>query len=481
MSKMKIAFIPIDNRPVCYTLVEQIAKIDKNLELLLPDRKYLGDLKKNADVEPIYNWLSDIVDIDAIILSLDTIAHGGLIPSRRSTDSFVEVESRMLKFKELLKEKNTKIYAFSSIMRISNNNVNEEEKEYWSEYGEKIFKYSYDLHKDGEVKTDVPAEIIEDYTNTRKRNFDINKMYLEWQKEELFNTLVFSKDDCAEFGLNVQEAKALDYLIRRDGLDKKTCAMPADAGMTTISCPPSALIKTGADEIPLSLLARAIIGDKKVKIAPKFTHPDFINNISKYEDISVYESVKGQIELAGAKFSILSDEKDADITLLVNNFKETQGELVMGVDVEGFDGQFILPEKPYVIADILNANGADNSFVEKLLALDIDSNKFLGYAGWNTTGNTLGSTLCCALVKYFAQDYDENAFKKVQMVRFLDDWAYQANVRKFIKSKDKSPNTENLKTAMCAYEEILNKKFGTNFSPSYGFPWDRFFEVEVKI
>ena len=34
-----------------------------------------------------------------------------------------------------MKEKDAKIYAFSSIMRISNNNYNEEEKEYWKDYG----------------------------------------------------------------------------------------------------------------------------------------------------------------------------------------------------------------------------------------------------------------------------------------------------------------------------------------------------------
>ena len=56
---------------------------------------------------------------------------------------------------ELMNNKG-KIYAFSSIMRISNNNVNEEEKEYWSDYGTKIFEYSYNFHKECIDETDVP-------------------------------------------------------------------------------------------------------------------------------------------------------------------------------------------------------------------------------------------------------------------------------------------------------------------------------------
>ena len=35
---MKIAMIPIDNRPVCYALPREIAKIDADLEFLLPEK-----------------------------------------------------------------------------------------------------------------------------------------------------------------------------------------------------------------------------------------------------------------------------------------------------------------------------------------------------------------------------------------------------------------------------------------------------------
>ena len=42
--------------------------------------------------------------------------------------------------------KNAAIYAFSSIMRISNNNCNEEEKSYWDKYGKKLFDYSSFQH-----------------------------------------------------------------------------------------------------------------------------------------------------------------------------------------------------------------------------------------------------------------------------------------------------------------------------------------------
>ena len=204
-----IVFIPIDNRPVCYTLAQQIASIDNNLRLLLPPRELLGDLTKTADTDGIIQWLKTVSQADKVIVSLDTIAYGGLIPSRRSTDGFEAIKKRMEEFRQILSNKNAKIYAFSSIMRISNNNINEEEKDYWSSYGKKIFQYSYEVHKnapESNIETDIPQEILQDYLKTRKRNFDINLMYLDWAKDGIFDTLVFSKDDCAQYGLNVAEA-----------------------------------------------------------------------------------------------------------------------------------------------------------------------------------------------------------------------------------------------------------------------------------
>lgn len=462
MAGLNIAFIPIDNRPVCYTLAQQIAAIDRDLALFLPPREMLGDLNRSADINGIFNWLKKLENIDSIVVSLDTIAYGGLIPSRRSSETFEEIKNRMESFFALLREKNAKVYAFSSIMRISNNNINEEEKEYWSLYGEKIFKYSYELHKnapDTDVKADVPPEIIQDYLKTRQRNFEINKMYLNLSKQGVFETLVFSKDDCAKYGLNVGEAQVLEESIRANALN--------------------ALVKTGADEIPLSLLSRALAGGRGIKIAPVFTQKDYTNRISKYEDVSVSDSVRGQIELAHCE---VADVSDADIVLVVNNFKQEQGELVMGVDVEGFDGEIELPQKPYLIADILNANGADNSFVKKFFEKQIDWDKFLGYAGWNTTGNTLGSALCCAIVKFLANNPDEAAFKKVQAVRFLDDWAYQANVRKALKLRFDKPDIEALKTLMQPFEKTLQEKTGLDLTTTkYSYPWNRFFEIEVSV
>lgn len=436
---MNIGFIPIDNRPVCYTLPLQISSVDKSINLFLPNREWLGDLEKYADTDKIFEWLKTLPKMDAFIVSLDTIAYGGLISSRRSTSSFEQIKEKIERFKSLIKA--DRIYAFSSIMRISNNNVNQEEKEYWSDYGEKIFEYSYNLDKNGTTETDIPEEILEDYLSTRERNFEINKIYLEWQKEGFFDTLVFSKDDCAEFGLNVREAKELERL--------------------------GGFVKTGADEIPLTLLSRAI--DKNITINPIFLEPDSKNLISNYEDVSIEKSVLGQLDLGGFNVS-----DTADIDLYINNFKDHQGEIVMKIPTEPYSGCWETPNKPYIIADVRFANGGDNALVNQFKPFD---DKFYGYSAWNTSANTLGSLICGAKIKYNAKEYDDENFKRLQIVRLLDDWAYQANVRQQLET----PDIEKCKNLMKPFEEKVFKIVGMRANINYSFPWNRLFEVEIEF
>ncbi|MBE7706707.1 MAG: DUF4127 family protein [Cyanobacteria bacterium SIG30] len=445
----KIAFIPIDDRPICYTLIQQITAIDKDIDLYMPKREYLGNLTKSSNIEEILSWLNNLDKIDYLILSLDTIAYGGLINSRRSNDTYDEIISRIKKLEKIIENKKCKTYAFSSIMRISNNNINEEEKEYWNIWGKKIFEYSYHTHKARANKTEtcienrIPKDILDDYLNTRNRNFLVNQYYLEIINK--FDYLIFSKDDTGKFGLNVEEAEILNKKIKEKKLNAK--------------------VKTGADEIPLSLLSRAIMGNSNLTINPIFIKNESINLISKYEDISIKECVMEQIEITGAK----TDDQNYDIKFFINNFEAEQGDHVLG---DLINKNNIIIEKcntPYFIADVNNANGADDNLIDALFKNSIDDN-FYGYAGYNTSANTIGCALCIAITRYLAKRFDENAFKKLLFTRFMDDWAYQAHIRK----------TEFNKFEL--YENKINRFLKTKYTNlKYNRPWNRSFEIEITI
>lgn len=461
-----ILFIPIDNRPITYSLTKQISQVNKSLNLKLPERNLLGGLVESADIEGILDWLKLETKADLIILSLDTLCYGGLVSSRRCLESFFELKKRVDTLKEILiykknRNKNLKIYATSSIMRISNNNVNEEEKEYWNLYGEKIFKYSYEKHKNKTAKTDVPQEILDDYLQTRKRNFDINKLYLEFLKENVFDFLIYSKDDTGKFGLNVEEACFLEKEI-------KNLNLPA-------------IVKTGADEIPLGLLLRGVVENLPLKFKIVYSNPKTVDKISRYEDLSVKNCVEEQIKI-GVQNSIITD-KNEDIILFVNNFREKQGDLVFQDVINSSPKAVIDFKKPFIIADINNANGADIGLVENMLKGF--SPEIMAYSGYNTSANTIGSALCLGVISYLAKKddvFDAEAFKKVMFIRLMDDWGYQANVRKKIQGTkncifELEKNLLDFKPFQDRIEKFLNKKFEV----SYSLPWKRSFEIEIEV
>ena len=147
-----------------------------------------------------------------------------------------------------------------------------------------------------------------------------------------------------------------------------------------------------------------------------------------------------------------------------------------GVNTESFADEFKTPKTPYMIADVRFANGADNNFIDEFFKNKIDEN-FYGYSAWNTTANSLGSLICAAKVRFFAKKYNPDAFKKLQAVRFLDDWAYQANVRQTLES----PDIKALSAGMVNYEKIVELALDTKISAKYSFPWNRLFEVEVEL
>ena len=548
---VKIVLIPLDNRPVSYTLPQQIASLNKNIKVFAPPREFLGGLVSYSQVDKILEWLDEILKqekIDYIVASLDTIAYGGLIPSRRLNTSPEEIIKNLTIFKKIVNcnrlprrgnapprnDGLPKIYAFSSIMRISDSYVNEEEKEYWDKFGKEIFKYSYFKHKADviarneaiqtplnnewitssqaprndeqtlqELKNKIPPEILDDYLKTRERNFSINRFYLKWIEEKFLDFLVYSKDDTGQFGINVQEAETLDSEIQ----DKKLFG--------------KAITLTGADEIPSDLMSKAIVdnadceqrlkggGDEpstgtpfmasnqvtsqKIKIFPVFSTENGKNVISRYEDKTILESVSGQIKLCGGE--IADSEENADMVMLVHTPKNIQNDHCLKIYPEPENKEAVKfcidfiknSQKPVIVGDISCANGGDNLLVMQILDKTLDINKIYGYAGWNTTGNTLGSVISIGISRFIAEktgDFELNNFKKTLLVRLVDDWAYQTIVRQKIRAITNLADRKTLKEELVPLVLNLTKKIEYNLNLSdfnLDFPWNRTFEVEIII
>ena len=221
--------------------------------------------------------------------------------------------------------------------------------------------------------------------------------------------------------------------------------------------------------------------NENIKIKPIFLQENSTNLISKYEDISIKDCVLAQMELAKVKY----DNQNYDLKMIINNFEDEQGDLVLGDRINNISNKINFPNEPYFIADVNNANGADNNLIKQLL--EQKTPNFLGYCAYNTSANTIGCAIFCAIVKFLAQknnSYDKNAFLKFQLIRLIDDWIYQAIIRKSVRESELE-----FSEALAQKEEEINKLAQKaceflDFYPNkmtYSLPWNRSFEIKIKI
>lgn len=475
-------FIPLDNRPVCYDLPLQIAKM-AGVKMFAPPKEILGGLTFQADFAALKEWTVNTVKskrVNTAVIALDTIAYGGLVASRWSEEYFDDIISRINNYLQILNSYKVTIYAFSSVLRISNNNINEEEKDYWAEYGTKIFKYSNLLHKStkleapniqeelNKVMQEIPQEILEDYISSRERNFEINQYYLEKVKNNSIEQLVLCQDDTAKWGINVMEAETLKNLIIQYKLQNKV------------------MIHPGTDEVGAGLITRAYMFPNSLSVYPIYTQEEGKEIIANYEDRAIKKSVEGQIKLVGAKKS--NSIGSADLVLVVHLPEFQQGDHILDEEPEGTSedalskciGLLQSLNKPISIADILWANGSDPELVDKLLNPEVNFDNLYGYSGWNTASNTIGSSLSMGIMRVHAEKeniVNRQAFKKILLVRFIEDWAYQSVVRQTLKEPDLIELNDKIKKMI----NPLLRKLDYSSDISLSFPWNRLFEVEVKV
>lgn len=506
--KRKLALLPMDFRPYTYEVPQQIASI-ADWEVIVPEKHLLSFLKKPGDIEALQQWLLKVSsDVDGLIISIDTLAYGGLIPSRVCEDDLEEIIDRISILKQLSQLTNKKIMAFSTTMRISNSYVNEQEKTYWNKYGKDIWKYSYHSHRyqeTGDMESDniikhleeiIPQSILNDYLQTRKRNFQVNKYLLDYVEEGIIDFLSFPQDDTAPFGFNIQEQKEIIQEIDNRFLHSKVYVYP------------------GADEVAITLTGRIICELEKIKTPifyMFFSGETGALQPAMYEDRPIIESVKAQVFAMGGYTVETSIE--ADISLAVNTPGRLQGDIALQQNLEGVDtgdrniGEWLKRIEHYLdkgrnvaIADVAYANGADKAMVPRLLEQRLFE-RLIGFAGWNTAGNTLGTVIPQATMAYVAEKRQVQPQNKVKreilhqlLTRLLSDYLYLSVTRQNVKDilKSKNPTSEELLTTVQNIfekdlQDLINKLLPVQLNGykwevnKVYLPWERLFEVGLEI
>jgi hypothetical protein len=469
--KPVMVLLPLDDRPVNYDYPTYLARM-AGYDLRLPPREWMGNPWRESQHSQLVDWLvKEAKTADVLIVALDTLAYGGLIPSRTSYDPLDTVFERLSVLKKIKASRpSLPILASSVILRISRANSSEEEKEYWAVYGSAMFRLSYLEHKNSlavassqeqaemaDLSRRIPPDVVEDYQTGRQRNHQVNMRMIDWLEDDIFDFLLFPQDDTAEYGWNIAEARILQVTLRCKNLTDRAITYP------------------GADEIGSLLLASAVCKQAgfKLCIYPRYSSISSPGVVTAYEDRPIHELLKAHLTPLGG--TLAASPAGADLTLFINAPAHAQGEASLqwpnwkGLEflkselpaslssyLEGVEAdptyqvtrhEMETPdrspeelvrallveldhERPAALADVAFVNGSD-LVLGKQLMQHTKCSRLSAYGGWNTAGNTLGTVLAHAALRILAQRHGDDPDKtrahyEFLFLRFLDDYYYQA-------------------------------------------------------
>lgn len=488
--------LPVDGRPAVRAQVQQLLAI-AGWELRCPEVSALGHFREPADRDALAAWLRlHAADADGLVLSLDMLIYGGLVPSRFTPDPLDTLRSRLALLHELkAAHPGLPLFAMLATMRISDNDVADEEKPYWAEHGRRLWAWSY--HSDraavlaatvgggGEeaarsaaaaatAESAIPAAVRADYKATRERNFAVALDVLGLVQQGTIDRLVLPQDDTALYGFNIAERRSLAAEVARRGLASRVA------------------IYAGADEVLHTLAARLVAqleGRPALRVHTVCSNPEHVAQLTAlYEDRPLLDAVAAQVAAVGAVAS--PDETSADVLLAVHSQGTAQGDWAMRralrephpLDPAWLAGvrRWQQAGKPVLLADLAYANGGDPALFAQLGTLPS------AYAGWNTASNSLGSLLATAVL---AQGRWHRAEARQALeLRLLEDLVYQAQLRQKLRGQI----DETLATAadLLAAARAVVVPAANAWATEHGLvcrvadvalPWGRTFEIDLQL
>ncbi|WP_119316455.1 DUF4127 family protein, partial [Calidithermus terrae] len=410
-------------------LPHQLARV-AGVELLSPPLGLLNDLNRPGDVAGIAEWLREHAPAaDAALVTLETLALGGMIPARRVSDPLEAALGRLEALREVKRDNpRLRLLAHGVIVRVAHDNDPLEEKPYYGEWGAALRRVSEwtDRVERGadpggleEARKAVPAEVLGDWLSTRERNHALHQAAIGLLQEGVLEHLCLTLDDTTPYGLAARDRRRLEARLDALSLWNRADVYP------------------GADEVAAVLLARALVNGSGRKPRVWVRYPSALapHSVMLYEDRVLGELVKAHLRAAGCVAA--SSPESADLILAVNAPAHRQAH--RQPDLEAVDtANRHLPEfvervaedlgagRRVAVADVAYANGAEERFT-RLLLQAVDVTRLAGYAAWNTAGNTLGSAIACGVCALHGGD--PVALAEATLSRLTDDWLYQGRVR----------------------------------------------------
>jgi len=417
-SELRIAFVPLDDRPATEDFPQRIAAIC-GARLELPPQSTLGHFTQPGDPAAIGRWLLglDAGGLTAVVVSTDMLAYGGLVASRAPDTSLGAALYRLRALADFHRlHPDVPIYAFGTVMRLAPTATKESEPylEALSHYAalagvalptpEQSAALAISRH-------DIPDDVYWQYIGTRARDLALDEQLLVMDAEGDFAALALTQDDAgSDTGLHVPEEARLRALAVQLGVTR------------------TAFFNPGADEMGMVMSVRAI--EDAVRWAPSVDIVYPSTAAAQARDPLEYVPIDQTIgDLAG--FMRMADQTDAGFALAVIAPDPAVQTATF------FDADIVAPlraNKPVAIADLsfLTGDAAAQAYAVTTLGADGVAGDPIAYASWNTTANTAGTALATAAATLVGRrfgTFDAGAAATFLFERYVDDYGYRLEVR----------------------------------------------------
>lgn len=490
-----ILYVPQDDRPVDYEYTVSTAE-EAGYQVLTPPAQYLSGMNFHGSPDKLMAWVdANAGKADAMVLSIDSLVYGGLVDSRKHNLPMETLTARLEKVEALHKShKKVPIYVFSTVMRSPWAGGKGVEPDYYLTMGSDIYQLaSLQAKMDEEglnpqerndwfaIMRRVPMEYLQDWYNRRRKNMSINYRLIDDARKGVFTYYSLGHDDNSVSTQSSLESKYLE--MAGDGIPK-----------TAFGSFP------GADQLGLLLITRASndFNNYHPKITVIYPLGGGEKTVPRYDGQAIGKTIASHVEAIGGT---MVDNERPDLLLAVNtplttsttesgNFENFPIMLQSTRDFLTQIEKAVNLGIPVSIVDMAFSNGSDNTLVYGLYQ-DQMMYRLAAYNGWNTASNSVGYGIAQGVLsKYMTAD----AHRDMLTTQYLDNWAYQANVRDYIYRMQQKLEAG----VVTQYYPTLNEELQSRtkeqlqrYASTYlgidpktvdvTLPWQRLFEVYVDV
>lgn len=387
----RILLVPLDDRPAATQFAEMIGQIG-GVDVETPPSRFLGRFTTPGQPDAILGWMraQDLSRFDAVVVSTDMAAYGGLVASRTDATPYRAAIERLRALQRLRRDHPTiPFYAYSAIMRLTP--TAQISSSSWrltlAQYVQARAKAAAGNRASREalpgLARRLPKGAIQRYDAARYRNHRVQQELVRMTRVRVFDYLILGQDDAQPAGPHIAETRRLREMARN-----------LDVTSRVYFC-------EGIDQHANVLLSRALLKEVGWQPAVRIVYADDLGRQKRdpYEVEPVEASLQDQLIASGAREA--RPGEIYDYTLFVNTpeprpaaFEQFAQALAAEVD-QGL---------PVAVADVnLGKTGTGDPGLFQILNQEDRPVRLLAYAGWNTAGNTIGTAIPTANVVLWAR------------------------------------------------------------------------------